>query len=492
MTETGSLDLDHAACYRAMAVRDARFDGRLFTGVKTTGIYCRPICPARTPRPENVVFFPTAAAAHEAGFRPCLRCRPETSPDLGAWRGASNTVSRALALVEMGALDEASVDALASRVGVGERQLRRLFQQHLGASPIAVAQSRRVLLAKQLIHETRLPMTEIAMAAGFGSLRRFNDTFQALFRRPPTALRRSADTDVSAGPEGEISLKLRYRPPYDWPAMLGFLRARAIAGVESVEGETYRRTIGLDGQQGTVTVRPADGPAGSNALAATVRFPKLSALPQIIARLRRVFDLAADPDAIALQLVKDPTLAPLVAARPGLRVPGAWDGFELAVRAVLGQQITVPGAIRLAGALVARFGEKLREPDGALTHVFPDPAAMVGADPASLGMPRSRGVALLAVAAAVVADPQIFSAGRGLEEAVAQLRALPGIGEWTAQYIAMRQLREPDAFPAADIGLMRAMADSEGVRPSASALLSRAETWRPWRAYAAQHLWASA
>ena len=492
MTPTGSLDLDHAACYRAMAVRDARFDGRLFTGVKTTGIYCRPICPARTPRPENVVFFPTAAAAHEAGFRPCLRCRPETSPDLGAWRGASNTVSRALALVEMGALDEASVDALASRVGVGERQLRRLFQQHLGASPIAVAQSRRVLLAKQLIHETRLPMTEIAMAAGFGSLRRFNDTFQALFRRPPTALRRSTGSDVPAGPSGEMSLLLRYRPPYDWPAMLGFLRARAIAGVESVAGDTYRRTIGLDGQQGTASVQPAVGRGDGNALKATVRFPKLSALPQIIARLRRVFDLAADPDAIALQLVKDPTLAPLVAARPGLRVPGAWDGFELAVRAVLGQQITVPGAIRLAGALVVRFGDRLREPDGALTHVFPDPAALAGADPATLGMPRSRGVALLAVAAAVVADPQIFSAGRGLEEAVAQLRALPGIGEWTAQYIAMRQLREPDAFPAADIGLMRAMADSEGVRPSASALLSRAETWRPWRAYAAQHLWASA
>jgi AraC family transcriptional regulator, regulatory protein of adaptative response / DNA-3-methyladenine glycosylase II len=485
---SGGLDLDHDACYRAIAVRDARFDGRLFIGVKTTGIYCRPICPARTPRAENVVFFPTAAAAHEAGFRPCLRCRPETSPDLGAWRGASNTVSRALALVEMGALDEGSVDDLAGRVGVGERQLRRLFQQYLGASPIAVAQSRRVLLAKQLVHETRLPMTEIAMAAGFGSLRRFNDTFQALFGRPPTALRRGGEGDVSAGPRGEIRLKLRYRPPYDWPAMLGFLRARAIVGVESVEGAVYRRTIGLDGQQGTVSVRPADG----HALEAMVRFPQLSALPQIIARLRRVFDLAADPDAIGLQLVKDPTLAPLVAARPGLRVPGAWDGFELAVRAVLGQQITVPGAIRLAGALVARFGTALREPDGALTHVFPDPAVLAGVDPASLGMPRSRGVALLAVAAAVVADPHIFAAGRGLEEAVAQLKALPGIGEWTAQYIAMRQLREPDAFPAADIGLMRAMADSEGMRPTASALLARAETWRPWRAYAAQHLWASA
>jgi len=487
VSPTGTLDLDHDACYRAISVRDARFDGRLFIGVKTTGIYCRPTCPARTPRSENAVFFPTAAAAHEAGFRPCLRCRPETSPDLGAWRGASNTVSRALALVEMGALDEGSVDDLASRVGVGERQLRRLFQQHLGASPVAVAQSRRVLLAKQLIHETHLPMTEIAMAAGFGSLRRFNDTFQVLFKRPPGALRRSGGGDISAGPGGQISLLLRYRPPYDWPAMLGFLRVRAIAGVESVEGGVYRRTIGLDGQQGTVSVRPA----GGNALNATVRFPRLSALPQIIARLRRVFDLAADPDAIALQLIKDPTLAPLVAARPGLRVPGAWDGFELAVRAVLGQQITVPGAIRLAGALVARFGEPLREPDGALTHVFPDPAVLAGVDPASMGMPASRGRALLAVAAAVVADPGIFATGRGLEEAVATLRALPGIGEWTAQYIAMRQLREPDAFPAADIGLMRAMADADGLRPTASALLARAETWRPWRAYAAQHLWAS-
>jgi AraC family transcriptional regulator of adaptative response / DNA-3-methyladenine glycosylase II len=489
MAPTDMLDLDHDACYRAIAVRDARFDGRLFTGVRTTGIYCRPICPARTPRSQNVVFFPTAAAAHEAGFRPCLRCRPETSPDLGAWRGASNTVSRALALVELGALDDASVDDLANRVGVGERQLRRLFQQHLGASPIAVAQSRRVLLAKQLIHETRLPMTEVAMAAGFGSLRRFNDTFQTLFKRPPTALRRSTDLDIPAGPKGEISLLLRYRPPYDWPAMLGFLRKRAITGVEAVEGDVYRRTIGLDGDQGTVTVHPA---FEKNALNAVVQFPKLSALPQIIARLRRVFDLAADPDAIALQLVKDPALAPLVAARPGLRVPGAWDGFELAVRAVLGQQITVPGAIRLAGALVIRFGEPLREPDGALTHVFPNPAALTGADPASMGMPRARGAALLAVAAAVVADPHIFAAGRSLEEAVAQLRALPGIGEWTAQYIAMRQLREPDAFPAADIGLLRAMADSAGLRPTASALLARAETWRPWRAYAAQHLWASA
>jgi AraC family transcriptional regulator, regulatory protein of adaptative response / DNA-3-methyladenine glycosylase II len=482
------MDLDHDACYRAVCARDARFDGRFFTGVKTTGIYCRPICPARTPRLENVVFYPTAAAAQEAGFRPCLRCRPETAPDLGAWRGASNTVSRALVLIEMGAMDDGSVDDLAGRLGVGERQLRRLFQLHLGASPIAVAQTRRVLLAKQLLHETRLPMTEIALAAGFGSLRRFNETFLALFNRPPSSLRRVAGRDISAGDQGEISLLLRYQPPYDWVAMLGFLQVRAIPGIESVEGGVYRRSIGLDGAQGVVTVQPGEG----NALRATVRFPKLSALPKIIARLRRVFDLAAEPAAISTQLAKDPTLAPLVAARPGLRVPGAWDEFELVVRAVLGQQITVPAAIGLAGRLVARFGEKLDEPVLPLTHVFPEPDVLADADLAVLGMPRSRAKTLSAVAAAVVADPHIFAMGRSLEEAIVQLRALPGIGEWTAQYIAMRQLREPDAFPAADIGLMRAMADSEGLRPSARELLARAEQWRPWRAYAAQHLWARA
>ena len=482
------MDLDHDACYRAVCARDARFDGRFFTGVKTTGIYCRPICPARTPRRENVVFYSTATAAQEAGFRPCLRCRPETAPDLGAWRGASNTVSRALALIEMGAMDDGSVNDMAGRLGVGERQLRRLFQQHLGASPVAVAQTRRVLLAKQLLHETRLPMTEIALAAGFGSLRRFNETFLALFNRPPSSLRRAASSDVSAGDQGEINLLLRYQPPYDWAAMLGFLRVRAIAGIESVEGGVYRRSIGLDGTQGVVTVQPGEG----NALRANIRFPKLSALPKIIARLRRVFDLAAEPAAIAAQLAKDPRLAPLVAARPGLRVPGAWDGFELVVRAVLGQQITVPAAIGLAGRLVARFGEKLDEPVLPLTHVFPEPDVLADADLAVLGMPRSRAKTLSAVAAAVVADPHIFATGRSLEEAIVQLRALPGIGEWTAQYIAMRQLREPDAFPAADIGLMRAMADSEGLRPSARELLARAEQWRPWRAYAAQHLWASA
>jgi AraC family transcriptional regulator of adaptative response / DNA-3-methyladenine glycosylase II len=481
------MDLDHDACYRAIALRDARFDGRFFTAVCTTGIYCRPICPARTPRPENVVFYPTAAAAQAAGFRPCLRCRPETAPELGAWRGASNTVARALALIEAGALDAADVDALAARLGVGERQLRRLFREHLGASPIAVAQTRRVLLAKQLIHETQLPMTEIALAAGFGSLRRFNETFRTLFQRPPSALRRTTGPDLPSTAHGEIRILLRYPPPYDWPAMLSFLRIRAIAGVESVAGGVYRRTIGLDGSQGSVTVQPVAG----DALQATIRFPKLASLPAIIARLRRVFDLAADPSAIATQLAEDPILAPLVAARPGLRVAGAWDGFELAIRAVLGQQITVAAAIRLAGKLVAAHGESLADGDGILTHVFPRPERIAAADLATLGMPRRRAATLSAIAAAVVADPQILGAGRSLTESVARLRQIPGIGEWTAQYIAMRQLREPDAFPAADIGLLRAMATADGLRPTAAELLAHAERWRPWRAYAAQHLWSS-
>ena len=485
------MDMDDDACYRAIQTRDARFDGRLFIGVKTTGIYCRPICPARTPKRENVRFYPTAAAAQEAGFRPCLRCRPETSPDLASWRGTSNTVSRALALIETGALDDADVANLAERLGLGERQLRRLFRQYLGASPVAVAQTRRVLLAKQLIHETQLPMVEVAIAAGFGSVRRFNETFQQLFNRPPISLRRSrAAAAAVSGTTGAIALRLAYRPPYDWQQMLAFLAVRAIPGVETVSARHYARSIALAEAQGMLLVEPGVG----NYLQVSIRFPRLNALPTLIARVRRVFDLAADPVAIGAHLAEDPILAPLVAARPGLRMPGAWDGFELSVRAILGQQITVGAASGLAGKLVAAHGETLKHAEAnalGLTHVFPAPARLAAADFATLGMPRTRASALSALAAAVVADPQLFGARQGLDDAITRLRALPGIGEWTAQYIAMRELREPDAFPAADIGLLRAMADPAGVRPRPNELLARAEAWRPWRAYAALHLWAS-
>ncbi len=481
------MDLDHDACYRAVKLRDARFDGRFFTAVKTTGIYCRPVCPARTPKSANVTFYPTAAAAQEAGFRPCLRCRPETAPDMPAWRGTSTTVTRGLALIELGALDEGHVEALAERLGLGERQLRRLFRQHLGASPIGVAQTRRVLLAKQLIHETHLPMTQIAFASGFGSIRRFNETFHDLFGRPPGELRRLSGPEVTLE-RSEFSLLLRYKPPYDWPAMLKFLERRAIPGVERVARGVYSRTIALDGVQGRISVQPG----GAHALRASIRISRLATLPNIIARLRRQFDLAADPLSIAAHLGTDPVLAPLVKMRPGLRVPGAWDGFELAMRAVLGQQIRVAAAIGLAGRLVAAYGEPLAEPDGNLTHVFPTPQALAEADLATLGMPRSRAATLSGVAAAALANPDLFGAHCDLDQAIERLRGIRGVGEWTAQYIALRQLREPDAFPAADIGLMRALVDARGQRPSAPELLARAEPWRPWRAYAAQHLWANA
>jgi AraC family transcriptional regulator of adaptative response / DNA-3-methyladenine glycosylase II len=484
------MDMDHDACYRAFAARDARFDGRVFVGVKTTGIYCRPICPARTPKRENVTFYPSAAAAQEAGFRPCLRCRPDAAPDLGAWRGTSNTVSRALAMIEAGALDGGDVDGLASRLGVGERQLRRLFRQHLGASPVGVAQTRRVLLAKQLLHETRLPMAEVALASGFGSVRRFNETFQQLFDRPPAALRRAEGPQVSASEAGAVTVRLAYRPPYDWDAMIAFMGARAIPGVEAVAPRQYARTLAVDGAVGTVRVSPGTG----DFLVATLSFPRLQALPAVIARIRRVFDLAADPATISAHLSQDEALAPLVAARPGLRAPGAWDGFELAVRAILGQQITVGAARGLAAKLAAAFGERLDDPAAAefgLTHRFPGPERLAGQDIASLGMPKARAAALEGLSQAARADPQLFGARRTLDEAVERLRALPGVGEWTAQYIALRALREPDAFPHADIGLMRAMAPDGGKRPLAAELLARAEAWRPWRAYAAQHLWAA-
>lgn len=473
--------LDREACYRAVTSRDSRFDGRLFVGVHSTGIYCRPICPARTPKFENVTFFTNAAAAQEAGFRPCLRCRPECSPEIGAWRGTSNTVSRALALIGDGFLDgEADVEKLAARLGVGERQLRRLFQKHLGASPITVAQTRRVHLAKQLIHDTSMSMVDVALASGFGSVRRFNDTFLSLYKRPPSDLRRKQVRDPA------ITITLSYVPPYDWAAMMDFFAARAIDGVEVVEANRYRRTIAIDGAQGTISIGPI---AGKNALAATIAFPNVKALPTIVSRIRRMFDVGADIRAVTAHLKKDPRLADAIKARPGLRVPGAWDPFELAMRAVLGQQITVGAARKLAGKLVALCGPVFAPGAAGLTHVFPTAAEVAGADLSKLGMPGARLRTLGAVASAALEEHDLFSTARDLESAVARLCALPGIGEWTAQYIALRALHEPDAFPASDIGLLRAMDNYLGRRASADELLVLAQAWRPWRAYAAQHLW---
>ncbi|HEX4795877.1 MAG TPA: AlkA N-terminal domain-containing protein [Humisphaera sp.] len=481
------MKLDPTVCYRAVLARDRRYDGRFFTCVKTTGIYCRPICPARPPKLENCRFVPTAAAAQEAGFRPCLRCRPESSPDLDAWRGTSATVSRALKLVEGGALDDGDVSSLAERLGIGERQLRRLFRDHVGAAPVTVAQTRRVLLAKQLIHQTSLSMIQIVLASGFGSVRRFNEIFQQLYHRPPSELRRHAAGITSLAPE--ISLLLPYRPPYDWDAMIRFLKARAISGLEVLTSDSYSRVIELDEAIGSITITHAPR---HSALRAVVRFPRLNALSLIITRIRRMFDLSAEPGAIASALSSDPMLAPLVAARPGLRVPGGWDGFEIAVRAILGQQITLKAATQLAGRVVAAMGTPTAENMDipGLTHAFPRPEQFNALSLANLGIPRSRAAALAGVASALRADPRLFDPRRDLEEAVAHLRDLPGIGEWTAQYIAMRALGESDAFLAADVGVQRRMAVA-GRRPTTCELLGRAECWRPWRAYALLHLWMS-
>jgi AraC family transcriptional regulator of adaptative response / DNA-3-methyladenine glycosylase II len=471
-------------CFRALKTRDPSLDGRIFVGVTSTGIYCRPICPARTPKQANCRFYPSAAAAQEAGFRPCLRCRPEISPDAAAWRGTSNTVSRALALIGEGLLDgESGVEALAGRLGVGERQLRRLFDRHLGAPPIAVAQTRRVLFAKQLIQDTRLSMTDIATAAGFGSVRRFNDTFRKLYRRSPSELRRKR-----AGAISTVTLKLGFRPPYDWDAMIAFLAARAIQGVEVVEPGRYRRTMEIGGERGSVEVVP-----GARYLAATIRFPKVSALLAIVARLRRLFDLDADVASIGAHLSGDAALAPLVSKRPGLRTPGCWDGFELAIRAILGQQVTVGAARSLAAKLVERAGVAVAPEltgDARLSRVFPTPARMIAVDLSTMPMPRARIAALKALAEAAAADPKLLDPIGTFKEALERLLALPGFGPWTAQYWALRALRDSDAFPAADVALLRSpVVAREGRRPTPKALLARAEAWRPWRAYAAQHLW---
>jgi AraC family transcriptional regulator of adaptative response / DNA-3-methyladenine glycosylase II len=490
--DTVSLDPD--VCYRALQTRDARFDGRFFTGVTSTGIYCRPICPARTPMRKHCRFFAGAAAAQQAGFRACLRCRPEIAPQSPAWRGTASTVNRAMARIAEGALDgpRASVERLADSLGVGERQLRRLFDQHVGASPLAVAQTRRVHFAKQLLHETRLPMASVAMAAGFGSIRRFNDTFQALYKRPPSQLRRRSITASSAAP---LALRLSYRPPFDWNALLAFFTPRAIPGVEEVRDGTYRRVVRVDDHIAIIAVSHLPE---RNALQVQIVCDSVQALPVIASRLHRVFDLDADTETIARHLSRDRALAPTVRRQPGLRTPGGWDPFEVAVRAILGQQISVIAARGLAAKLIALCGSPIALSDATLTHAFPTAQQLAAADLSALGMPASRRAALKSLARAAVAQLNLFEVANTLEESINRLRSVPGIGEWTAQYIALRGLHHPDAFPASDIGILRNAEQIFGMRLSPAGtplspaqLLARSEQWRPWRGYAAQHLWSA-
>lgn len=470
--------LDPELCERARQARDPRFDGRFFIGVKTTGVYCRPVCPVRIPLAKNVNFYPSAAAAAEAGFRPCLRCRPETSPGTPAWNGTSSTVNRGLRLIEAGALDNSDVETLATRLGVGPRHLSRLFQRHLGASPVAVAQTRRLHFAKKLIDETDLPMSEIALAAGFGSVRRFNAVFAKTYQRSPASLRRQRRQAAASG----LSLKLHYRPPYDWPLMLDFLSMRTIAGIERVKGGIYYRSIKVDGQTGWFALQAGR----DNSLDLNIHLPGSRHLARVVSRIRRQFDLAADPLSIHEQLGRDPLLKALVRARPGLRLPGAWDPFELTVRAILGQQVSVAAARTLAGRLVTHYGEIIGEfPGGGTMHLFPAPETLAAQDLNGIGLTRQRAETLRGFAAAVSEGTLDFETLADPDQLRAALQALPGIGPWTAEYVAMRALAEPDAFPTADLGLLRAT----GLK--ANQLQQRAEAWRPWRAYAAIHLWHS-
>lgn len=477
--------IDAQTAWEAFARRDRTFDGRFVIGVLTTGIYCRPICPAPSPKKSNIRYFPTAAAAAEAGLRPCLRCRPEAAPGTPAWAGTSVTVRRALRLIQEGALDDGSVDEVAARLGVGTRHLHRLFVQHVGASPIVVAQTRRLHFAKRLIDDTELPMTDIALASGFGSLRRFNAAFRHTYKRAPRELRRDHRATTSA-PSNGLNLRLAYRPPYDWKSLHAFLAARALPGVERVTDQIYARSIRVNDASGWLEIRRAKG---TDALELSVHGLEPPALFNVVSRVRQMFDLAADPADVRAVLRHDALLAPLLRARPGLRVPGAWDPFEIAVRAVLGQQISVAAARTFAARLVSRYGSAISAGEG-LTHLFPEPAQLANADLSVIGLTRSRAATIKALAVAV-RDGQIrFDASSPVDEVRAALLNIAGIGSWTAEYIAMRGLGDPDAFPAEDLVLRRMAGRDKAL--TAAVLRKRSETWRPWRAYVVTHLWRAA
>ena len=463
---------DVRALDRARLSRDARFDGKFFIAVKTTGIYCRPICPSRTSNSCNVSYYPTAAAAAEAGFRPCLRCRPEAAPGTPAWMGTSAVVRKALRLIDEGILDTASVDELASRLGLGSRHLRRLFLQHVGASPISFAQTRRLQFAKRLLDETNLPITQIALASGFGSLRRFNTTFLQTYGRAPRDLRKHFN---EAG--DEVVLKLAFRPPYDWDQVHDFLLDHHIPGVETIDSQGYSRTLRTADGFSIVNVRPL---LNQDAFELRVSGAAPTSLFQISSAARRVFDTSADPALTMSALRTDPLLGPCVEQRPGLRIPGAWDPFECAVATIL------RGQRELMAHVVERLGEQIAKPGSALTRLFPTAKAIADGNFAGLGIPRSKVNTLRRLAHAVVDGDVDFSASS--ESVIESLTKVKGVERSIAEYIALRALGEPDAFPSNDLVLRRVAGNTD--RPlTAQQLEERSAAWRPWRSYAALHLW---
>ena len=477
------MSLDPEICWRAWTARDARFVGRFVMGVTSTHIYCRPGCPARLPARRNVRFYATPAAAEAAGFRACLRCRPDRAPGAPAAAGTAATVSRALRLIDEGALADGSLESLASRLGVTSRWLRELFERHVGAAPLDVARTRQAHLARRLLEDTPLPVEDVAAAAGYGSARRMRAAFAQTFRRAPAAVRRArAASGTAMDGAGALVLRLPARSPFDPAPLMAFFAARAIPGVEEVRDGGYRRTFALNGVPSVLGAM-----ARPDGIELHLPAHAAAALPRVLSRVSRMFDLDADAQAIAAWLARDPRLRRALRGR-FVRVPGAFDAFEAGVRALLGQQVSVAAARTLAGRLVAACGAPLAAPDGALERVFPTPEAVAGASLEKLGLTRSRAAALRGFASAVASGALDLGAFRDLDDAVAQLTALPGIGDWTAHYLAMRALGEPDAFPAGDLGVRQALARA-GRLPAERDTLARAERWRPWRAYAVLALW---
>ena len=476
-------DFEHR--YRAVASRDPRFDGYFFLGVTSTGIYCRPSCPARTPRREHVRFYQTAAAAQAAGFRACKRCIPGAVPGSPDWDARGDVAGRAMRLIADGLVEREGVPGLAAQIGYGERQLRRILLADLGAAPLALARAQRTHVARLLLETTDLPVTEVAFAAGFASLRQFNATIREVFDASPSGLRERRRHGHEPHVPSRMEIRLARRSPFAFGELLRFLGPRAIPGVEEVVGDTYRRSLLLPHGPGVVDVTD-DGTAVRCRLA--LADPR--DLGPAVARVRRLLDLDADPVAVDDALGRDPVLGPLVRGMPGRRAPGAVDGAELAIRAVIGQQVSVVAARTIAGRLAAAHGTPLATPSGGLTHLFPEPARIAGAPDASLPMPASRRRTVRALAAALADRSLVLDAGADREVALARLRAVPGIGPWTAGYVALRALGDPDVLLADDLGVRRA-ARGLGLPDDPAALTARAGGWRPWRSYATHHLWAS-
>ena len=475
---------DDESCYRALQARDPRFDGWFYVGVLSTGIYCRPSCPARLPKRANVRFLPSSAAAHGAGFRACKRCRPDATPGSPEWNVRADVVGRAMRLIHDGMVDRHGVGEVARRVGYSERQLNRLLVAELGAGPLALARAQRAQTARVLLETTAMPAAGVAFAAGFSSVRQFNDTIREVFAMTPTAVRAAAPRRAAGAAAGSVTLRLPYRAPLAAAELFRFLAMRAVPGVEAGDGGGYRRTLALPYGAGIVDLRPSE-----RHIRATLQLDDLRDLTAAVQRSRRLLDLDADPHAVDAHLGADPLLAPLVAARPGLRSPGHVDAAELAFRAVLGQQVSVAGARMLAGRLARRYGAPLAGPADGLTHGFPSAAALAACDPSGLPVPKARARALVALAAAIAGGDVVLDPGADRADVAERLGRLPGIGPWTVSYILLRGLGDPDVFLPADLGVRRALGRLDP--PAAADPAARARVWRPWSSYALHHLWAT-